>query len=388
MELATIPGVQREPFIAAEPAPAAYFSASLEAAAAVVSHAAGGPSRVAVVLGASGIGKTTLLRRLARDLRPTWAPVLLTAPAASSADEFLEELRTKLGLVGAGTGRRAVERALSELEARNPGTPALLIDDAERLGDAALAGLVRFLECGPGHRAPFIVLAGRPELRERLAHARLRRLRGHIARTCWLAPLSAAEVAAFVRLEQLANGPEPGCRFSAGAVSRIAAQSHGVPASIRQLCREGVALARADDRSEVVEADLERLALRSWLDKAPRSDAAVALPARAMARSGWFPQAATVPAAVAIAAAILALPLESGHRNAPDLAILPAAALAAPAGTYTAPTPPYPAAPVRTDMQAHRVKAAQLPNRTAAAVSEGTQSRPIDFGDREIDQAQ
>jgi len=158
---------------------------------------------VTVLIGEAGTGKTTLIRATldARKAANTRA-IYLNNPTLTRG-EFLEFLAREFRLPwAAGASKTALlqdlERTLLELHAQGI-TPALIIDEAQSLPYELLEEirLLANVET-PTEKLLPIVLAGQPELAERLNHESLRQLKQRVGLRCHLRQLELGETGAYI----------------------------------------------------------------------------------------------------------------------------------------------------------------------------------------------
>jgi general secretion pathway protein A len=218
---------------------------------------------VMLLVGEAGTGKTTMLRR-ALALRAERAGgivhcVHLSNPALTRA-EFVEALAHGFGL--SEEAARSKTRLLLELEQtlrqrREQGVlSALMVDESQSLSDELLeeVRLLANIESDTEKLLP-IVLAGQPELSERLNQWHLRQLKQRVTLRCVLQPLTLQETAAYIAGRiRLADG-DPGRLFDRDAVIAIFDRSRGIPRTIGVLCDNALLTAFALDRPQVT-ADL------------------------------------------------------------------------------------------------------------------------------------
>jgi general secretion pathway protein A len=196
---------------------------------------------ITVVLGEAGTGKTTLLRAaLESESCRHVSAVYLTNPALTR-DEFVKTLARKLEL-----GQRAEESKADLLEAldrelparRNQGqVTALVVDEAQSMTETLLEE-IRLLansETTTQKLLP-LVLAGQPELRDRLNQPHLRQLKQRIALRCEIAPFTLEETAAYIIARIRTAGGSAVSLFTRDAVMLIHEHSKGIPRMISAVC--------------------------------------------------------------------------------------------------------------------------------------------------------
>jgi general secretion pathway protein A len=118
---------------------------------------------------------------------------------------------------------------------------AILIDEAQSLPYELLEE-IRLLSNIENSTTKFltVVLAGQPELAERLNEARLRQLKQRIALRCQLDVLNLSEVAAYVAGRLRIAGGIPVEIFTRNAIEAIHEGSSGVPRLINVICENAL----------------------------------------------------------------------------------------------------------------------------------------------------
>jgi general secretion pathway protein A len=151
-----------------------------------------------------------------------------------------------------------LEQVLVERRAQGEIT-ALVVDEAQSLSDELLEEirLLANIETADEKLLP-LVLAGQPELSQRLEGLALRQLKQRVALRCELSSLDLTETAAYVATRIRMAGGTPSRLFTREAVSVIHEHSGGIPRTISVICDNalvgGMALERQPvDRSLVLE---------------------------------------------------------------------------------------------------------------------------------------
>jgi type II secretory pathway predicted ATPase ExeA len=214
-----------------------------------------------LLVGDAGTGKTTLLRAaLESEVCGGVTGVYLSNPTLTRC-EFVEMLSQRLQLGAAAGESKAV--LLQQLEPtlrerRNRGEiTALIVDEAQSMS-AELLEEIRLLantETATEKLLP-LVLAGQPELKDRLNEPGLRQLKQRIALRCEIAPFSLEATAAYISVRVNMAGGDATKLFSREAVMLIHERSHGIPRTINVLCDNalmtGFALSRQPVDREIV----------------------------------------------------------------------------------------------------------------------------------------
>lgn len=202
-----------------------------------------------------GMGKTTLLFEVLNRLRDTRTTVFLFQTISTPVDllrailidlgvkdvrESLVDLQTQLNRV-----------LLNQCAARKP--VVVVIDEAQNLSDPVLE-TVRMLSNfeTSSQKLMQIVLAGQPQLAEKLMAPELLQLRQRISIFAHLTPLSTTETGAYILHRLQYAGSETGKSiFTPSAIGLIARHSEGIPRNINNLCFNSMSLAFALKRSKI-----------------------------------------------------------------------------------------------------------------------------------------
>lgn len=206
--------------------------------------------------GEVGSGKTTLCRAVLSHLGQGIETALILNPFLT-ATQLLRAVLEDFGIQPQGRDKLAFTRQLNDFllaRHREGINVALIIDEAQNLS-AELMEQVRLLSNleTDQHKLIQIVLAGQPELRDRLADPSLRQLRQRILVRYHLPPLDEEETDAYIR-HRLGTAGAPGTVvFDSGAVRRIHRHARGVPRLINALC-DNALLAGYVDRKSTIDA--------------------------------------------------------------------------------------------------------------------------------------
>ena len=233
---------------------------------------------ITVLIGEAGTGKTTLIRAaLQSDRCKNVRCVYLNNPALTR-DEFVETLAKQFDLSEEAGRSKAV--LLSELEAllnrRRLGgeITALVVDEAQSLSVELLeeVRLLANIETSTQKLLP-LVLAGQPELADRLNDPALRQLKQRVALRCEIAPFELQETAGYIATRVRTAGGEASRLFTREAVTLIHEYSRGIPRTINVMCDNalvsGMALGRQPvDRAIVMEVSNDFDLLRERQPKA------------------------------------------------------------------------------------------------------------------------
>jgi N-acetylmuramoyl-L-alanine amidase/type II secretory pathway predicted ATPase ExeA len=186
-----------------------------------------------------GLGKTTLLYQVLEGLRDTARAAFLFQTQCNSR-EFFEYLLNDLGVHASGMGLVAMHSKLNEMlfaEMLAGRRFVLIVDEAQNLDDSVLE-TIRLLSNFETTSTKLlqIVLAGQPQLGEKLAQPHLAQLLQRITLVKYLEPLSLEETAGYISHRLKVAGYRGDPLFEPEAVALIAAESRGTPRIINKLC--------------------------------------------------------------------------------------------------------------------------------------------------------
>ncbi len=209
-----------------------------------------------VLVGEAGTGKTTLLRAALESERcANVRCVYLNNPALTRA-EFVSILVSRFGLgPEVGESKAAFLEALEPVlrKRRDHGEiTALIVDEAQTLSNELLeeVRLLANMETSAEKLLP-LVLAGQPELNDRLEEQALRQLKQRIALRCELTPLDLNETAAYIAARIRVAGGVPSKLFTREAVTVIHEYSRGIPRIISVICDNALVSSVALDQQPV-----------------------------------------------------------------------------------------------------------------------------------------
>jgi len=229
-----------------------------------------------VLTGEVGTGKTLLVRCLLEHLKNNDIAYAYVFDPCLSPLEFLQFITGDFGLPSTGKNKSDILHSLGtyliERHQRKLAT-VLVVDEAHLLSPDVLEE-IRLLTNLETSQAKLlqIVLAGQPELDQKLDSFALRQLKQRIALRSRLDPLDSNETRGYVRrrMELAGANSHAATLFPAETLAKVYSCSRGIPRLINTLCENALITAYADKADhvepEMVEnaaADL-RLNVLSW----------------------------------------------------------------------------------------------------------------------------
>lgn len=212
-----------------------------------------------VLIGEVGTGKTTLLQAALESERCRHVRCIRLNNPVLRTDDFIRLLSRQFNLGADAAESKSVfleqlEHLLRDRHAAGE-TTALVIDEAQSLSTEMLeeVRLLANIETPSAKLLP-LVLAGQPELGDRLEEPNLRQLKQRVTLRCELAPFDETETAAYVASRIRTAGGEPSKVFSREAVALIHQASAGIPRTINVICDNALITGMAMGRPYVNQA--------------------------------------------------------------------------------------------------------------------------------------
>jgi general secretion pathway protein A len=210
---------------------------------------------VTLLLGEAGTGKTTIIRA-AIERQPERVHCVHLQNPALDRTEFVEMLATLFGLSSRAAESKTM--LLLELEAlliarnANGESSVLVVDEAQSLPLEILEEirLLANIETSD-EKLLSVILAGQPELADRLNERSLRQLKQRVALRCQLSPLSLQESCAYVAGRIRAAGGVGAQTFTREAVTLMHERSSGIPRTLNVIADNSLLTAFATARRPV-----------------------------------------------------------------------------------------------------------------------------------------
>jgi len=231
--------------------------------------------------GEVGTGKTTMLRRIMRDLSRTVRFAYLTYTTLPF-DDLLIFLCDDLEIPRSQGGQLQTLRTLQEfLTARqNEGqATALLIDEAQNLQESVLEDIRHLLNLTTESKTLLpVLLVGQPELERKLALPNVYQLKQRVALHCQLDRLKERDIGPFIAHRLRAVGYEREDLFTPEAIERITFYAQGIPRLINIICDNalllGYSISEKTISAELIEEVSQDLGLHKAVSPGPETPAA------------------------------------------------------------------------------------------------------------------
>ncbi|MEX0806315.1 MAG: AAA family ATPase [Candidatus Binatia bacterium] len=194
---------------------------------------------VIVLTGESGTGKTSLLR-IVKDKCESNIHAAVVARPDREFSALLRLIMLSLDLPEPPADERARIQELRHYllkQRKKKRIVAVMLDEAQNLDLPALQELESLLDLKSANKSLLqIILAGGPELENKLADPALHSFKQHIALRCRLEPIKADEVGTYIHHRLARAGYQGPGLFRPDAVERIAVYSKGIPRLINVIC--------------------------------------------------------------------------------------------------------------------------------------------------------
>ncbi len=214
-----------------------------------------------VLTGEVGCGKTTICRSVLNNLPGTTHSALILNPSIT-VTQLIRSILHDLGIEPKG-GDKLVHIAQLNcflLQCLEKGeNVAVIIDESQNLAPQLMeqVRMLSNLETDQ-HKLMQIILAGQPELKERLQKPELRQLRQRVMVHCNLEQLSVAETTLYIQHRlTVAGAADPSGLFQSAAVEQIHKRAGGIPRQINTVCDRALLSAYVRNDRQITALDVE-----------------------------------------------------------------------------------------------------------------------------------
>jgi general secretion pathway protein A len=231
-----------------------FLSKSHEEALAHLKYAVGHGDGFVEITGEVGTGKTTLCRVFLERLIDNTDAAYIFNPRLDEV-QLLKAINDELGVPSKADNTKDLIDALNVflMQRKAAGKNVILIiDEAQNLSVDVLEQL-RLLSNLETTRSKLlqIILVGQPELSEMLDSHELRQLGQRVTLSCYLAPLTFQETAAYVEHRLQVALTKPGRLFSKKALKEIYRYAGGIPRLINIICDRSLLIAYSRNRKKI-----------------------------------------------------------------------------------------------------------------------------------------
>ena len=207
-----------------------------------------------VITGDIGSGKTTMLQSFLSELDDDVVYALISQTQLS-ATQFLQALLVEFGFKPFDKQKPELLDMLNTflLEQYAAGKKVMVIvDEAQNLSLKVLEE-VRLISGIETHKEKVlrIILAGQPELRDKIASPKLKQLTQRVRLRFHLGPLSKREHTEYIQHRIRVAGGDPESLFTEDAIDEVFQYTAGVPRLTNTLCDTALLVAFADEKASV-----------------------------------------------------------------------------------------------------------------------------------------
>lgn len=216
-----------------------------------------------VLIGEVGMGKTLLLNWMMETLSENEIPSSYIFNSVMNATDMFEYISADFDLqCNAGSKNQflaQLHNLLIKLYTQGK-TAVLIVDEAQNLSLEVLEELrmLSNLETGK-EKLLQIILAGQPELAQKLDHPSMRQLKQRVALRCTLKPLNFNEVKEYVQSRLKIAGLEGESPFDQSALKAIHELSNGIPRIINNICDNALLSGFARAQTTIDRAMIEEI---------------------------------------------------------------------------------------------------------------------------------
>ncbi len=257
-------GLRENPFHVSPDLRFHFSSPAYETAIAELMFGIEGHRGLLVLTGEAGTGKTTLMRHFLRWLGDRKYSSAYIFHSHLESAELFEFILRDFGVPVESTKKTDLLATLHHwLHGRHADgdTPVVIIDEAQALSLRTLSELTSLLNLENSNgKLVQVVLAGQPELEEKLRRPELRALRQRIMVRCRLPLLTLEETSDYITARMRGAGAADGSAFPADTVQSIYSYARGIPRVVNLLCEHALIGAYADRHTVVTPTNIRRVA--------------------------------------------------------------------------------------------------------------------------------
>jgi len=236
------------PFAAADHPEPLFLSTRHQTALQQVLEGLGQRQGIIALIGAAGLGKTTLLRGvLAQQPQNQFKTIYLDCASLVSDDtisriDLIKHLYQELGF---SEDTKSLADIIDEMQklfiadGKSDINTVIILDNAHYLSSDALTTLPQIISIFPyKEKLAQIVLVGPPLLENTLNHPKLQWFQPYLGTLATLEPLNLKESRTYIKSRLRQAAATDGAIFSAGTLTAIAKHAQGIPRNLNILCTD------------------------------------------------------------------------------------------------------------------------------------------------------
>ena len=264
-------GLQENPFAVSPDPRYLFMTPRIQEAWEAIEYGIRSREGIILLTGEAGTGKTSLIRRLLDWLRESRMPTAYIFNSHLESKHLYDFMLADFGVRPdprwRGNALMCLGQWLPE-RCREGRIPVLIIDEAQGLPLHVLEEIRLLLNLEtPQEKLLQIVLAGQPELEEKLNRPETRQLKQRISLRCKTAPLTPKEARDYIQARLDVAGAAGRPIFSPEAVDAVHAYSRGIPRVMNLLCEHALIDAYAGNLRIVPTRVIEDVAREFHFDR-------------------------------------------------------------------------------------------------------------------------
>ena len=218
-----------------------------------------------ILIGDSGAGKTTALRRLYDELHTPEYTVLYIADSNLTPTFFYTSLLEQLGVdthYYKKNARRVLHHEIMAMRAMDKKKLVVIVDEGQLLNYKMLEEIRFLLNFNMDSENPLaLIISGQTELWEKLKTQACRAIKDRVEVACFLTAYDYSQVKEYINKQLLYAGRQSPI-FSEDAIKAIYEFSNGVPRKVNRVCTQALIYAY-QNRLQIVDDRMVKLVLES-----------------------------------------------------------------------------------------------------------------------------